>query len=140
PANSSCMTGVPRRGFVIAPTGVVLSCRDRRTVPPTITATAATAHSATITRTRRLTTGASVARNRAGTVFRAMPTYRELLAPLRSEIDEVDAVRARELLAADDPPLLVDIREFDEWAEGKIPGAIHIPRGNLESRIENAAP
>jgi molybdopterin/thiamine biosynthesis adenylyltransferase/rhodanese-related sulfurtransferase len=69
-----------------------------------------------------------------------MPTYRELLAQLRSEIDEVDAVRARELLSADDPPLLVDIREIDEWTEGRIPGAIHIPRGNLESRIENAAP
>ena len=69
-----------------------------------------------------------------------MPTYRELLAQLRSEIDEVDAVRARELLTADDPPLLVDVRELDEWAEGRIPGAIHVPRGNLESRIENAAP
>ena len=69
-----------------------------------------------------------------------MPTYRELLAQLRSEIEEVDAVRARELLAADDPPLLIDIREFDEWAEGKIPGAILIPRGNLESRIEQTAP
>ena len=43
-----------------------------------------------------------------------MPTYRELLAQLRAEIDEVDAVRARELLAADEPPLLVDIREFDD--------------------------
>ena len=84
--------------------------------------------------------GASVARNRAGTVFRAMPTYRELLAQLRSEIDEVDAVRARELLAANDPPLLIDIREFDEWQEGRIPGAILIPRGNLESRIEQTAP
>ena len=40
----------------------------------------------------------------------------------------------------DDPPLLIDIREFDEWDEGQIPGAIHIPRGNLESRIESAAP
>ena len=69
-----------------------------------------------------------------------MPTYRELLAQLRSEIDEVDAVRARELLAGDNPPLLVDIREFDEWAEGKIPGAVLIPRGNLESRIEQVAP
>jgi molybdopterin/thiamine biosynthesis adenylyltransferase/rhodanese-related sulfurtransferase len=69
-----------------------------------------------------------------------MPTYRELLAQLRSEIDEVDAVRARELLSSDEPPLLVDVRELDEWAEGRIPGAIHVPRGNLESRIENAAP
>ncbi len=69
-----------------------------------------------------------------------MPTYRELLAQLRSEIEEVDAVRARELLSAEDPPLLIDIREIDEWAEGRIPGAVHIPRGNLESRVENAAP
>jgi len=69
-----------------------------------------------------------------------MPTYRELLAQLRSEVDEVDAVRARELLAAADAPLLVDVRELDEWAEGRIPGAIHVPKGNLESRIENAAP
>jgi sulfur-carrier protein adenylyltransferase/sulfurtransferase len=69
-----------------------------------------------------------------------MPTYRELLAQLRSEIDEVDAVRARELLAGDEPPLLIDVRELEEWAEGRIPGAIHVPRGNLESRIENAAP
>ncbi len=69
-----------------------------------------------------------------------MPSYRELLAQLRSEIEEVDVVRARELLAADGRPLLVDIRELDEWSEGRIPGAIHIPRGNLESRIEAAAP
>ncbi|HZS31597.1 MAG TPA: molybdopterin-synthase adenylyltransferase MoeB [Gaiellaceae bacterium] len=69
-----------------------------------------------------------------------MPSYRELLAQLRSEIEEVDVVRAHELLAAADRPLLVDIRELDEWTEGRIPGAIHIPRGNLESRIEAAAP
>jgi sulfur-carrier protein adenylyltransferase/sulfurtransferase len=69
-----------------------------------------------------------------------MPSYRELLAQLRSEIAEVDVVRARELLSADDRPLLVDIRELEEWAEGRIPGAVHIPRGNLESRIEQAAP
>jgi molybdopterin/thiamine biosynthesis adenylyltransferase/rhodanese-related sulfurtransferase len=69
-----------------------------------------------------------------------MPTYRELLAQLRGEISEVDAARARELLSAETPPLLIDVRELEEWAEGRIPGAIHVPRGNLESRIENAAP
>ncbi len=37
-------------------------------------------------------------------------------------------------------PLVVDVREIDEWSEGRIPGAIHLPRGNLESRIEQAAP
>jgi len=68
-----------------------------------------------------------------------MPSYRELLQQVKEEIAEVDASRARELIEAGDV-LLVDVREQDEWDEGHIPGAIHIPRGNLESRIERAAP
>jgi len=68
-----------------------------------------------------------------------MATYRELLAQVKSEIDEVDAVRARELIETGDP-VIVDIREQDEWDEGHIADAIHIPRGNLESRVETAAP
>jgi molybdopterin/thiamine biosynthesis adenylyltransferase/rhodanese-related sulfurtransferase len=65
-----------------------------------------------------------------------MPTYRELLQQVKTEIEEVDAAQARDLLESGDPPLLLDIREQDEWDEGQIPGAIHIPRGNLESRVE----
>jgi len=62
-----------------------------------------------------------------------MPSYRDLLAQVRSEIEEVDAAGAHDAL-------LVDVRELDEWTEGRIPGAIHIPRGFLESRVEQAAP
>jgi sulfur-carrier protein adenylyltransferase/sulfurtransferase len=69
-----------------------------------------------------------------------MPNYRELLQQVKSEIDEVDVTQAREILAGDDRPLVVDVRELDEWSEGRIPGAIHIPRGFLESRIEQAVP
>jgi len=69
-----------------------------------------------------------------------MPSYRELLQQVKSEIAEVDAAGARALLAAGDAPLLVDVRERDEWAEGHIPGAVHVPRGHLESRIEQVAP
>ena len=65
-----------------------------------------------------------------------MPTYRELLDQAKSEIREVDARAAQELTGA----RWLDIRELDEWQEGQIPGAIHIPRGNLESRIESAIP
>ncbi|HKB94210.1 MAG TPA: molybdopterin-synthase adenylyltransferase MoeB [Gaiellaceae bacterium] len=64
-----------------------------------------------------------------------MPDYRELLQQVKAEIDEVDVAAARESDA-----LFVDVREVDEWMEGRIPGAIHVPRGFLESRIENAAP
>jgi sulfur-carrier protein adenylyltransferase/sulfurtransferase len=68
-----------------------------------------------------------------------MPTYRELLQQVRSEIDEIDARQARELIE-DGNPLLIDVREQSEWDEGHIPGAVHVPRGHLESRIEREAP
>ena len=69
-----------------------------------------------------------------------MANYRDLLQQVKTEIDEVDVPRAREILDGPDRPLLVDVRELDEWTEGRIPGAVHIPRGFLESRIEQAAP
>jgi adenylyltransferase/sulfurtransferase len=69
-----------------------------------------------------------------------MPSYRELLQAVKASIEEVDPTRARSLLDGEDAPLLVDVRERDEWEQGRIPGAVHVPRGNLESRIENVAP
>jgi molybdopterin/thiamine biosynthesis adenylyltransferase/rhodanese-related sulfurtransferase len=69
-----------------------------------------------------------------------MPSYRDLLQQVRAEIDEVDARTAHELAAHElQDTLFVDVREQDEWEEGHIPGAVHIPRGFLESRIESAA-
>ncbi len=37
-------------------------------------------------------------------------------------------------------PVLIDVREKDEWLEGFIPGARSIPRGFLELRIEDQVP
>jgi sulfur-carrier protein adenylyltransferase/sulfurtransferase len=68
-----------------------------------------------------------------------MSNYRDLLQQVKSEIDEVDSSRARQLIE-DDSPSIVDVRERDEWDEGHLPGAVHIPRGYLESRIEGAVP
>src|ERR1041384_4374434 len=69
-------------------------------------------------------------------LFEAMPTYRELLRQVKSEIAEIDARGAQQL----DGAVLVDVREHDEREEGHIPGAVHVPRGNLESRIEGVVP
>jgi molybdopterin/thiamine biosynthesis adenylyltransferase/rhodanese-related sulfurtransferase len=68
-----------------------------------------------------------------------MPTYRELLQQTRSEISEIDATQARDRIASGEP-VVVDVREQDEWDEGHIAGAVHVPRGHLESRIERLAP
>ncbi len=65
-----------------------------------------------------------------------MPTYRELLNQVKAEIDEIDAAEGARLLGSEEQPLFLDVREQDEWDEGIIPGALHIPRGNLESRVE----
>jgi sulfur-carrier protein adenylyltransferase/sulfurtransferase len=68
-----------------------------------------------------------------------MASYRELLQQIREEIEEMGAAQARELVEEGEAAV-VDVRERDEWEEGHIPRAVHIPRGNLESRIENAVP
>ena len=69
-----------------------------------------------------------------------MATYRELLAQVKAEIDEVSVSDVLGRLDDADRPLLLDVREQDEWQEGHLPAAVHVPRGNLESRIEALVP
>jgi molybdopterin/thiamine biosynthesis adenylyltransferase/rhodanese-related sulfurtransferase len=83
--------------------------------------------------------GAEGGQGRGNAIFLKVTSYRELLTQVKAEIDEVNAAETRSLLDSPEPPLLVDVRERDEWEEGHLPGAIHIPRGSLESRIEQAA-
>ncbi|MDX6566235.1 MAG: sulfur-carrier protein adenylyltransferase/sulfurtransferase, partial [Gaiellales bacterium] len=69
-----------------------------------------------------------------------MPSYSELLAQAKSEIHELDARALEARLAASEPPLVIDVRELDEYEQGAIPGSLHIPRGRIESRIEGLVP
>jgi sulfur-carrier protein adenylyltransferase/sulfurtransferase len=69
-----------------------------------------------------------------------MATYRELLSQVKDEIDEIDAAEGARLLDSDDAPLFLDVREQDEWDQGIIPGALHIPRGYIEQRVEGLLP
>jgi len=69
-----------------------------------------------------------------------MTSYRDLLAQTKAEIEEIDSPTLAAALESPSPPVVVDVREQDEWDEGHIPNAVHIPRGHLESRIERIAP
>jgi sulfur-carrier protein adenylyltransferase/sulfurtransferase len=64
-----------------------------------------------------------------------MATFRDLLSAAKSEITEISTETAAEHIA--DGYTILDVREPDEYQEGAIPGAIHIPRGHLESQIES---
>lgn len=69
-----------------------------------------------------------------------MPTYRELLNQVKAEIDEISTVDLHARLEQSGPPVVLDVREADEWQEGHVPGAVHVARGNLEARIEALLP
>jgi molybdopterin/thiamine biosynthesis adenylyltransferase/rhodanese-related sulfurtransferase len=68
-----------------------------------------------------------------------MPSFRELLTATRAEIREIDTEQADALRQAPGAVVL-DVREPDEFEQGAIPGALHIPRGTLESSIESRIP
>jgi molybdopterin/thiamine biosynthesis adenylyltransferase/rhodanese-related sulfurtransferase len=66
-----------------------------------------------------------------------MPSFRELLAQTKSRIREVDTVAAEAEWLAKPDVVVLDVREPDEYEQGALPSAVHIPRGHLESQIEN---
>ena len=64
-----------------------------------------------------------------------MASFRDLLAAAKSQINEVDTTTAEEL-AARPGAVVLDVREPDEYEQGALVGALHIPRGHLEAQIE----
>jgi sulfur-carrier protein adenylyltransferase/sulfurtransferase len=66
------------------------------------------------------------------------PSGAEVLRQIKSRIDEVDPAEVREQLS--NGAVVVDVREPEEWSAGHIPGAKHVPKSYLESRIEGTVP
>jgi rhodanese-related sulfurtransferase len=76
-----------------------------------------------------------------------MRTGQQLIKEARSRITELDPSEVKEVLDhaagngnADQAPVILDVREQQEYEQGHLPGAVHVPRGHLETRIENAIP
>jgi molybdopterin/thiamine biosynthesis adenylyltransferase/rhodanese-related sulfurtransferase len=71
------------------------------------------------------------------------PSGAEFIRQIKSQIAQVDPGDVHAALSdanGNGPIALVDVRESEEVARGLIPGAKHVPRGYLESRIEGAVP
>jgi len=66
------------------------------------------------------------------------PSGAEVIRQIKQQVEEVDPAEVSEHLG--NGVTLVDVRESEEWDRGHIPGAKHVPRGYLESRIEGAQP
>src|SRR5215213_2102081 len=66
------------------------------------------------------------------------PSGAEVIRQIKQQVEEVDPAEVSEHLG--NGVTVIDVRESHEWDQGHIPGARHVPRGYLESRIEGAQP
>ncbi|MEY4401544.1 MAG: putative molybdopterin synthase sulfurylase MoeB [Actinomycetota bacterium] len=63
-----------------------------------------------------------------------MATFRDLLSAAKAQITEVDTAGAEQRIT--DGAVVLDVREPDEYDQGALNGAVHIPRGHLEAQVE----
>jgi sulfur-carrier protein adenylyltransferase/sulfurtransferase len=64
------------------------------------------------------------------------PSGAEVIKQIKERVSEIDPAEVRKGLG--NGVVLVDVREGEEYERERIPGAVHVPRGYLESRIEGA--
>ena len=64
-----------------------------------------------------------------------MASFRELLNKAKLAISEIDTAGAQQRIL-NGSPIVLDIREPDEFEQGALDGVTHIPRGHLEAQVE----
>ena len=67
-------------------------------------------------------------------------TYSDLLQEVKGAVKQVTLEEIKRRIDASEAMVLVDVREKDEWRQGYIPGALHMPRGFLEMQAEGKLP
>jgi len=67
--------------------------------------------------------------------------FQDIMAEARKEVPEVSAQQVNELLKNNGKsPIILDVRESDEWRQGHLEGALPLPRGFLEIKVETTVP
>jgi molybdopterin/thiamine biosynthesis adenylyltransferase/rhodanese-related sulfurtransferase len=67
-------------------------------------------------------------------------TYRDIMAEARQAVPEWTPDEVRQRMSNGGGYTLLDVREKEEYREGHLPGAVSVPRGFLDMRIEEAVP
>ncbi|RLB47818.1 MAG: molybdopterin-synthase adenylyltransferase MoeB [Deltaproteobacteria bacterium] len=67
-------------------------------------------------------------------------TYSDLLQEVKGSVQLVTLENLKSRMDSGEELTLVDVREKDEWRQGFIPGALHLPRGFLEMQVESRLP
>jgi rhodanese-related sulfurtransferase len=72
-------------------------------------------------------------------VISVVTTYKtgeDLIAEAKEQIREVTPEEVLAMQSRNESAVYLDVREPNEWNLGRIPKAVHLPRGNLETKIE----
>jgi rhodanese-related sulfurtransferase len=71
--------------------------------------------------------------------MREIKSYNQLIDAIKTQVDTIDINQLKQKLDADEPLLLIDVREDREWFVANIPTAIHLSRGVIEKFIKKYA-
>ncbi|HEX9085640.1 MAG TPA: rhodanese-like domain-containing protein [Gemmatimonadaceae bacterium] len=66
----------------------------------------------------------------------APKTAQELIDEAKQQVKEVTPEQVRDMQARNERVVYLDVREPNEWNLGRLPHAIHLPRGHLEAKVE----
>jgi rhodanese-related sulfurtransferase len=64
------------------------------------------------------------------------PQFLKLVSEAKTRVRETDVADVKQRIESGEKFLLVDVREDNEWANGHLPGAVHMGRGIIERDIE----
>src|SRR5438132_6806136 len=67
-------------------------------------------------------------------------TYKQIMDEARKAVPEVSPEQVKATLDKAKPPVVLDVREKEEFRQGYLPGAVSLPRGFLEMRVEETVP
>src|SRR4029079_5478821 len=67
-----------------------------------------------------------------------MASGAELLRQIKEQVSDVDPREVHDIVNNGYDAFVIDVRERHEFDQGHLPGAVHVPRSYLETRIENA--
>jgi rhodanese-related sulfurtransferase len=68
------------------------------------------------------------------------PNFLKLVQEVKTRVKETNVADVKRRMDAGEKFILIDVREDNEWANGHLPGAVHMGRGIIERDIEVAVP
>lgn len=68
------------------------------------------------------------------------PQFLKLVNDAKTRVKETNVANVKRRIDAGEKLQLVDVREDNEWAQGHVPGAMHLGRGIIERDIETKVP